>query len=85
MNIIQFMASNGLVANPSKTEFMLLNNKQKEQCEKIRVGKAEVQEMGSAKLLGIIMDNDQKRRGHFWCKKGLLQALNQRMFAIKRI
>ena len=27
-NILQFMASNGLVANPSKTEFMILNAKE---------------------------------------------------------
>ena len=26
-NILQFMASNGLVANPTKAEFMLLSNK----------------------------------------------------------
>ena len=30
-NILQFMASNGIVAYPSKTKFMLLNNTQKEQ------------------------------------------------------
>ena len=29
-NILEFMASNGLVANPNKTEFMLLNNKDNE-------------------------------------------------------
>ena len=28
-SILQFMASNGLVANPSKAEFMLLSNREK--------------------------------------------------------
>ena len=59
MNILQVMALNGLEANPSKTEFILLNNKQKEQSEKIKVRTAEVQETRSIKLLGITMDNDQ--------------------------
>ena len=27
-NVLQFMASNGLVANPKKTAFMILNHKQ---------------------------------------------------------
>ena len=57
--ILQVMALNGLEANPSKTEFILLNNKQKEQSEKIKVRTAEVQETRSIKLLGITMDNDQ--------------------------
>jgi hypothetical protein len=29
-SILEFIASNGLVANPSKTVFMMLNSKQKE-------------------------------------------------------
>ena len=31
------------------------------------------------------MDNDQKWTSHFWGENGLLTALNQRLFAIKRI
>ena len=79
------MASNGLVADPSKTEFIVLINKQKEHCKKIIVGKAEVPKTGRVKLLGIKMDNDQKWNSHFWGKKELIQVLNQRMFAIRRI
>ena len=36
--ILQFMASNGLVANPSKTEFLILNSKDNGNPRKIRVG-----------------------------------------------
>ena len=82
---LEFMASNGLVANPSKTEFMILNNKNNGVPRKIRVGNSEVEEVKSAKLLGMTMDNDQKWTNHFWGKKGLLNALNQRLFAIRRI
>ena len=85
-NILQFMASNGLVANPSKTEYMVINSRNKgETTNKIKVGPAEIEQVSSAKLLGITMDEDQKWTSHFWGKKGLLQALNQRLFAIGRI
>ena len=65
--ILQLMASNYLVANPSKTECILLNNKDKEAPNQIRLGPLEIKESTSAKLLGITMDgltmdNDQKWR-----------------------
>ena len=78
-NILEFRASNGQVANPSKTEFILLNNKDKENIRMIRVGAAEIQETDKAKLLGNIMDNDQNWTSHFLGKKGQLQSLNQRL------
>ena len=43
-SIIQFMASNGLVANPSKTEFMLLNTKEMSATKQIRVGTSMIEE-----------------------------------------
>ena len=83
--ILQFMASNGLVANPSKTEFLMLNNKDKERIRKIRVGEAMIPQTRRAKLLGIHMDDDQKWTSHYWGKNRLLPALNKRLFAIRRI
>ena len=80
--IFQFMASNRLVANPSKTKFILPNNKDIETPKQIRVWLWEVE---SAKLLGIRMDNDQKWTSQFWGKKNLLNALNQRLLATRRI
>ena len=52
-NILEFMASNGLVANASKTEFMLINGKEKGQKRKIRVGDSLVKQTQSAKLIGL--------------------------------
>ena len=52
---------------------------------KIKVGYVEVGEVKSARLLGMMLDNDQKWTHHFWGKKGLLKALNQRLLAIRRI
>ena len=36
--MLEFMASNGLVANQGKTEFLLLNCKEKTELKEIRVG-----------------------------------------------
>ena len=66
-------------------EFMLLNNREDPSQRKIKVGDSEIEEAKSAKLLGMTMDNVQKWTSHFWGKKGLLKALNQRLFAIRRI
>ena len=64
---------------------MLLNNKENSSQKRIKVGDSEIEEVRSAKLLGMMLDNDQKWTCHFWGKKGLLAALNQRLFAIRRI
>ncbi len=77
----EFMASNGLVANPSKTVFMMLYSKQKI----IKMGDHEIVQSKSAKLLGVVMDNDQKWKSHFSGKGGLLASLNQGLFMVKRI
>jgi hypothetical protein len=42
-------------------------------------------ESKSAKLLGVVMDNDQKWKSHFCGKSGLLSSLNQRFFMVKRM
>ena len=54
------MTSNGSVANPSKTEFMLLNNKENTSQMKIKEGDVEIGEVKCARLLRMMLDNDQK-------------------------
>jgi hypothetical protein len=82
--ILKFMASNGLVANPTKTNFIVLNNKEKEPL-KLKVGKCEIEQERKAKLLGIEIDDDQGWTSHVYGKGGLLASLNQRLFMIKRM
>ena len=79
------MASNGLVANAAKTEFMLINDKSGGEAKKVRVGEAEVTQSHCAKLLGRVMDDDLKWESHISGKGGLLSALNKRLFTIRRI
>ena len=55
LRVLQFMASNGLVANPQKTAFMILNLKQDLTASPIciNIGKDQITTESSAKLLGV--------------------------------
>ena len=83
------MASNGLVANQSKTVFMVLN--MKKQCDKllaeqgISIGGITVKPDNQTKLLGMSIENNQGWNEHFNGPMGLINALNKRTFAIRRI
>ena len=84
LRVLSFMASNGLVANQSKTEFLVLNEKNKTDqslCQ-IQVGDATVTRTESTKLLGIQIDEAQNWKDQY---KSLKTALNQRLFVIRRI
>ena len=82
--VLKFMASNGLVANPSKTTLMILNSKEKIPTE-IRIGNAIVKQESSAKLLGVKIDESQKWKTQSSGKWGILSALIQRLYLINRL
>ena len=82
------MASNGLVANPKKTVFMILNNKKEINIEhpiSINVGKDIVPQSKSTKLLGMQIEENQGWKQHYSGKGGLIASLNKRLFAIRRV
>ena len=59
------MASNGLVANPSKTHLMFIKLKQSEdELEEILVGNISVKQVKHAKLLGMTIDDDLEWKTH---------------------
>ena len=78
------MASNGLIANQAKTEFMVMNNKDKTGSElsHLLVGDTLIQRTTHAKLLGIVIEDSQEWTEHF---KYLKSSLNQRLFVIRRV
>ena len=82
--VLQFMASNGLIANQSKTEFMVLNEKDKTSpvLKSLVVGEVTVQRTSHTKLLGVIIEETQEWSEHFTILKS---SLNQRLFIIRRI
>ena len=88
-SILRYMASNGLVANASKTVFMILNRTRKEleseNFKSIEVDGAIIEASTSTNLLGITIQDNQGWSEHFKGRKGLINQLNKRTFAIRRI
>ena len=82
--VLQFMASNGLIANQAKTEFMVLNEKDKNSLvlKSLTVGNAVIERTKHTKLLGVIIEESQEWTEHF---KTLKTSLNQRLWVIRRI
>ena len=57
MNVLRYMASNGLVANPNKTAFAGLNQPNVSISEsplKVKIGDVIISQESSAKLFGIV-------------------------------
>ena len=85
-NVLKFMASNGLAANPTETSFIILNDKEEgAKSRKIMVGNVEITQESSAILLGITLDENQNWNTQLYGKVGTLSSLNSRMFIVKRI
>ena len=84
LNVLSFMASNGLVANQAKTEFLVLNEKANSNVNlsQIKVGGFTVTRTTHTKLLGIIIEESQEWSNHF---KILQSSLNSRLFIIRRL
>ena len=81
-NVLSFMASNSLIANQAKTEFLMLNLRNGNDLTEIRVGDSLVKRSYSTKLLGIKLEETQEWHEHL---KTLKSSLNQRLFVIRRI
>ena len=87
-NALAFMASNGLVANASKTALIIMNNgscKIKEESKvpiTIRIGNSTVVQESNTKLLGVILDEDQKWNTQI---SKLISSLNSRLYLVKRL
>ena len=79
--VLKFMASNKLVANPTKTSLLFMNLKG-ELDIKINIGEAEIKREKSAKLLGMNMTDDQQWNKHI---NLTISALNKRFFLICRM
>jgi hypothetical protein len=57
--ILQYMATNGLVANPQKTVFMLVGREREERTQ-VKVGNIQITQSATAKLLRVEIDEKQK-------------------------
>ena len=82
--ILKYMASNGLVANPTKTTLLMMNQNTEERI-KIKVGEANIEQEKVAKLLGVVLDDELSWREQIHGKGGVISSLNQRTHLIKRL
>ncbi len=84
VNILKFMASNGLVANPKKTSLMFLGTEKMaaNESETLKIGKVIVTQESHVKLLGITMDSNQRWESQINGSGGVISALNSRIFTI---
>ena len=80
------MASNGLVANPKKTTLMILNycNKAQDPIE-VTVGSEKICQEKSSKLLGVIINDSETWEDQINGKGGVMSALSQRLYLIRRL
>ena len=64
-NVLSFMASNGLVANKAKTEFLVLNERDKSDptLKELTVGDETISRTSSTKLLGMFIEESQEWDG----------------------
>ena len=86
VNILKFMASNGLVANPQKTTLLFLNQGRVEEQElQIKIGKEQNSQVSNAKLLGVVFDDDLKWKSQIYGKGGVISNLNQRLYVLRRL
>ena len=91
LNVLKFIASNGLVANASKTALIFLNikapagNATPLELESIMIGEPKVTQTSSAKLLGMTLDENHNWNSHITGQGGLISSLNTRLFLIKRL
>jgi hypothetical protein len=85
INVLKYMASNGLVANSKKTTFLFLNLKTSKNPIKIKIGNDEITQVSSAKLLGMNMHDSQTWKSHIQGSGGIIPNLNKRLFQLRRL
>ena len=86
INVLRFMASNGLVANPKKTSLIILNQRiRKDEIITVKIGNELVQQEKSAKLLGIMFDANQGWKNQIFGTGGVIMSLNRRLFTLQRL
>ena len=84
-NLLRFMASNALVANPKKTGFLLIRSGTMSESKSIAVGNETIKEESTHKILGMVVDNRLKWDEHVYGQNGVLPAVNKRVGVLRRL
>ena len=86
-NILKFMASNYLVANPSKTGLLVMRRGGHVDREaiSIKIGSTEITESTSEKILGVTFSRDMSWSEHILGKGGVRNTVLQRLVLLQRL
>ena len=84
-NLLMFMASNSLAANPKKTCFLFFNRGKKCTPQSITVGDKIIYESPYHNVLGLVLSNDLTWQNHVYGKDGIMPSINRRVGALKRL
>ncbi len=83
---IKFMASSGLVANPNKRMFVLLNQKDSNvKPVKIKIGNVTIEQEYQAKILGMTINDKQQWSHQLSESGGFIPTPNKRLYLIRRL
>ena len=85
VNILSFMASNGLVANAAKTEFVVFGGAADREPFSVRVGDVLVQESETVKVLGVTLNRSLSWRDHLFGPGGVYSTIQQRLLLLRRL
>jgi len=84
--LLRFMASNHLVANPSKTGLLIIRAKGSPQARRcVRLDGTVIQESESQRVLGMTLNNNLSWNEHIYGKGGLVSSLHQKLGALRRL
>jgi len=84
-NLLTFMSSNSLAANPKKTCFLFFNRGKKCTPQSITVGDEIIYESPYHNVLGLVLSNDLTWQNHVYVKDGIMPSINRRVGALKRL
>ena len=85
-NVLKFMAANGLSANPTKTTFIIINDKEEGAGQReVQVGNVLIKQEKSAKLLGVTMDDNLRWNTQIYVTGGTISSPNSRIVIVNRI
>ena len=78
-NLLKYMAANLLVANPDKTQFMLINGRDR---QAINIGNSKIERQDTLELLGLKVGQDLGFAAHV---SDVLRSLDQRTGLLRRL
>ena len=83
IRILTYFTSNELVANPTKTAFLMIRpTRKQDDCHEVRVGEALIKESSTEKVLGVQVSNSLKWKTHM---EQVRAKMSRGIYTVKRL